>query len=116
MDSGLKKSFKSNVRSKNIKDTNFVLDHEEKETNLTKHIGAIHEENKPFKCDMCDYSCSQKKSMNIHVASVHKVKKPFKCDICGYSCSQKGNMNNHVAAIHERMKQFKCDIWDYSCS
>ena len=45
MDPGLKKSFKSNVRSKNRMDTNFVLDHEEKET---------------FRCDMCGKSFTNK--------------------------------------------------------
>ena len=54
--------------------------------------------------------------MNKHVASGYEGKKPFKCDICDYSFSQKGNMKSHVASVHEGKKSFKCDIWDYSCS
>ena len=53
--------------------------------------------------------------MNIHVTSVHKGEKPFKCDICDYSCSRKGNLNRHVS-MHEGNKPFKCDICGYSCS
>ena len=52
--------------------------------------------------------------MNQHVATVHEGKKPFKCDICNFSCSQKSNMKKHVAAVHEGNKPFKCAICDYS--
>jgi hypothetical protein len=34
---------------------------------------------------------SQKENMNNRVASVHKRKEPFKCDICDYSCTQKSS-------------------------
>ena len=66
-------------------------------TILAKHISAIHEGKKPFKCDICDYRSSQKGCMNTHVASVHEGKKPFKCDICDYRCSQKGYMKQHIS-------------------
>ena len=55
----------------------------------------VHEKKKPFKCDICDYSCSQKGNMKKHAESVHERKKSFKCDICDYSCSQKGTMKKH---------------------
>ena len=38
---------------------------------LSRHIRTVHEGNKPSKCDVCDYSCSQKRDLNQHVASVH---------------------------------------------
>ena len=45
-----------------------------------------------------------------HVLSVHDGK-PCKCDICDYSFSQKGNMNNHVASVDDRKNPFKCEMW-----
>ena len=42
---------------------------------MNKHVASIYEEKKPFKCDICDYECSQKGSMNRHTATVHKGKK-----------------------------------------
>ena len=54
--------------------------------------------------------------MNKHVESVHEGKKPFKCDICDYSSSQKGHLKTHVASVHEGQKTFKCHICDYICS
>ena len=49
----------------------------------------------------------------LHVVSVHEGKKPFRCNICDYSCSQKSNMKSHVTYVHEGQKPFKCDICDY---
>ena len=131
----LKKSSKSNARKKNRLDMNISSGPERKvmfgceicgkilanKTTLAQHI-KIHEGKKPFRCDICDYSCSQKGNMKTHVASVHVVKKPFKCDICDYSFSlknimkrhiitvhggkkpsQKGSMKTHVAPVHEEM-------------
>ena len=37
---------------------------------------------KAFKCNICDYSCFAKSTMNRHMESVHEGKKTFKCDIC----------------------------------
>ena len=74
--------------------------------NLEKN-SSVHEINKPFKCNICDYSCSQKGHMNKHVASVHGGKKPFICDNCDYSRSQKGHMNNHVPSVHRGKKAIR---------
>ena len=35
---------------------------------------VIHEENKHLKCEIWDYKCSVKDSVNSHVVSVHKGK------------------------------------------
>ena len=59
-------------------------------------VTSVHEEKKAFKCDICDYSCSQKSNMNKHVKSVHAGKKPLKCDMCEFSCSQRSSVNRHV--------------------
>ena len=83
---------------------------------MKTHVVSVHEGKKPFKCDICDYNCSQKSVMNRHVASVHQEKKPFKCNICDYSCFQKKDMKKHIASVHEGKKPFKCDICDYSSS
>ena len=42
---------------------------------------SIYEGKKPFKCDFCDYSCSQKMDVNKHIAAVHEGKKPFQWNI-----------------------------------
>ena len=116
-----------------------------RERDQNRHIKSVHEEKKSFKCNVCDYTCSQKHSlrrhtalvherkkrfkcngcdkayyekqdMKRHIESVHEGKKPFKCDICDYSCFRKIHMNIHVASVHEGKKPFKCDACDYRCS
>ena len=43
-----------------------------KKNSLKSHVASVHEGNKPFKCDICDYSCSLKQYMKQHVAKKHK--------------------------------------------
>ena len=73
---------------------------------MKRHVASVHEERKSFKCDICEYTCSQKSVMNRHVASVHTENKPFKCGVCDYKCSRKDQLNRHVkkhvAKRHER--------------
>jgi hypothetical protein len=42
--------------------------------------------------------------MTKHVLSVHEEKKPFKCEICYYSCSENGSLNKHFIPFHEEKK------------
>ena len=39
--------------------------------------------------------------MNKHVASVHEGNRPFKCNICDATFSEKANMKRHIFRIHE---------------
>ena len=58
-------------------------------------------EKRPFKCDICHHSCSQKGDLKKHIESVHEKKKPFKCDICEKTFNRKDNMATHVSKVHE---------------
>ena len=93
---------------------------------MNKHVVSVHERKKPFKCEICDYSCAQKRSLNIHVAAVHEGNKPFKCDQCSYSSVNKSQLKVHKA-VHEGKKPYangkrmgkklegtrKCEFCDY---
>ena len=54
-----------------------------------QHIFSQNAASKLFKCEICDYSFSQKGNLKVYVISVHENKKPFKCEICEKSYSQK---------------------------
>ena len=59
------------------------------------------------------FDCSQKQALKKHISEIHEEgKKPFKCDICDQSSSQKGNLSKHTASVHDSNKSFKCDICD----
>jgi uncharacterized Zn-finger protein len=49
-------------------------------------------------------------SVNGHIASVHEGKKPFKCNICDTSFSQKVNLKRPIVSVHEGNKPVKCNI------
>ena len=66
---------------------------------MKSHVTYVHEGQKPFKCDICDYTSSGKNNMDKHVAAVHEEKKPFKCDSCDYQCSLKIHMKTHSHCI-----------------
>ena len=80
------------------------------------HVTSVHKGEKPFKCDICDYSCPRKGNLNRHVQSFHDGKKPFKCDICNYSCSLKNHLNKHVGSVHEGKKPYQCEFCNCRCS
>ena len=66
--------------------------------NLKKHVEAVHEGIKTFKCSVCDVefannynpqiqewyisSFANKQNLKKHVETVHEGIKPFKCSIC----------------------------------
>ena len=73
---------------------------------MKRHVTAVHENKKPFKCEICDYSFSQKGGLEQHVAAIHEKKKLYKCDICDKEFTLKQNMSRHVASIHDKMWRF----------
>ena len=48
-----------------------------------------------FKCEVCDYSCSQKDFMKTHMETAHVEKKVFECKVCE-SCSRNDNLKTHL--------------------
>ena len=57
------------------------------------YVASVHEEKS---CLNAIFVTTPVTRNHIHVLSVHEEKKPFKCDICDCSCSQKSDMNRHV--------------------
>ena len=70
-----------------------------------KHI-RIHEKNKPFKCDICDYSVTRKCELIKH-SRIHTGEKPFKCHDCNYTAAEKSNLIRHLR-IHTGERRKSC--------
>ena len=56
---------------------------------LSIHIKSVHEKNKPFECEQCNYKGTANFQLNTHVEAVHEGKKPHECDICGKKWARK---------------------------
>ena len=71
---------------------------------MDKHISAVHEGKKPFKCSICDKSFGRKSHMELHISAVHEEKKPFECLLCKEGFTRKENMQKHISSVHEKEK------------
>jgi uncharacterized Zn-finger protein len=79
-------------------------------SNLNKHIKAIHEGLRPYKCEQCDdASFKSRDNLNVHVRYKHEEQKPFACEICGLQFKEKGNLDKHVKTVHENQRPHKCN-------
>ena len=68
------------------------------------HIASIHENRKPFTCEICSISFARKPNLKKHIESVHAGKKPFKCDISDANFTQKPNLKQHIESDNEGNK------------
>lgn len=60
---------------------------------------AVRDPNKPFQCNVCEYSSKSKSNFTIHMRT-HTGEKPFACSECDYRTSQKGNLRIHKERRH----------------
>jgi len=72
------------------------------------------ESGRPFPCNQCEYSATQRGALKTHILSVHEKVKPFSCLKCEYSATQKGAIKIHVASVHEKIKPFACNKCPYA--
>ncbi|KAF9818381.1 hypothetical protein SFRURICE_017803 [Spodoptera frugiperda] len=105
------------LKHNNIKDRPYKCDICEtsfsEKCNLNNHI-RTHTGEKPYKCDICKRSYSVKCNLDRHIR-IHTGEKPHKCDICESRFIQKGNLDNHIRT-HTGEKPYKCDICESSFS
>ena len=60
------------------------------------HIGV-----KPFKCDLCEKTFTQRTSLVKHIR-IHTGLKPYECDICGKTFSQNSHVAQHKKGLYNR--------------
>jgi uncharacterized Zn-finger protein len=45
-----------------------------------------------------------------HIQMVHENKKPYKCNLCEYSSFFHNDLRRHIECVHEKIKQHQCNI------
>ena len=61
---------------------------------LKDHTKRAHTEEKPFTCDLCQYSTKIKGDLRIHKNRMDN-NQLFKCQICVYTCKAKQDLKRH---------------------
>ena len=69
---------------------------------LDEHIRAIHNKEKNFVCDKCNFSTSWSGTLSKHMWVVHQegAGNTYTCESCGYSTRDKKLYKNHLMNLH----------------
>lgn len=65
----------------------------------------------PYPCKICNKLFSKRNVLKLHLRS-HSGERPFLCNDCGASFSQRGHLNTHVKLKHSNEKPFCCNLCD----
>ncbi|XP_059913999.1 zinc finger and SCAN domain-containing protein 22-like [Gadus macrocephalus] len=73
----------------------------------SSHSHFLHRTQKPYKCQECGKSFTQRTRLNSH-QSVHTGERPFSCQICGKLFSRQDNCVRHER-FHSGIKPYRCE-------
>ncbi|KAG8223628.1 hypothetical protein J437_LFUL003496 [Ladona fulva] len=75
-----------------------------------KHHSRKHTGEKPYECDVCEFRTASHSNLKIH-SFKHTGEKPFKCKVC-VRTSRRIYLKEHICK-HTNEKPWKCDMYEY---
>ncbi|RZF36682.1 hypothetical protein LSTR_LSTR014214 [Laodelphax striatellus] len=80
------------------------------QANLTRHL-KTHSGEKHFACTVCDFRSAQHANLTRHMLR-HTGEKQFECPVCAGKFTQQSNLTRHMAR-HTGEKQFECTVCEF---
>ncbi|XP_073979414.1 uncharacterized protein isoform X2 [Rhodnius prolixus] len=78
---------------------------------LYRHQRVVHNDHRPFACNLCPYRSKQRDSLKKHMMA-HTDERPFECEVCHHRCRQKGDLKRHKL-LHSGERPFACPHCPY---
>ena len=76
---------------------------------LRNHVATIHENLKPYSCQICGENFSLNQKLKRHTETVHEEKtQKCVCDLCGKEYSHKSALKDHIAKAHIHISKDDC--------
>ena len=67
----------------------------------SRHIKSVHEKEKQYSCEHCEFKTFHAYSLTAHIQQVHEKYKPNKCDFCDEAFFYKRDLEKHYTKIHQ---------------
>lgn len=81
------------------------------QASLSNHVKTVHEGLRPFRCQYCDFSSSNKSNLVIHERQ-HTGEKPYTCEHCDYRSADRNSLKKHLLR-HSGVKKFFCKLCEF---
>ena len=75
---------------------------------MQEHIRTIHDGEREYKCEVCDYQFSRPNYLKEHIETAHKGI-TYQCEKCGNDFSSRSYHKIHVATCENIQKEIRCE-------
>ena len=69
-------------------------------SHLNQHVRTVHRQQRPFRCQKCDWAFGKHFDLTSHDMAVHKHKRPHVCAICSRAFAKRSNLYRHQEKLH----------------
>ena len=78
---------------------------------LQRHIIAVHEHKRDFKCQECQLKFGLKIALTAHIKRIHnETSKEYQCQTCQAKFFTRSELKKHIERVHHNKKTHQCPI------